>query len=221
LISQVILKRLAADRVEARVVWVSGHYTVLLTRPPVQRDSEVSGYEQMVERIRQMWEEGMSDDLEIAAKLSVEGFRSARSAGVSSKSVLKIRLQNGWHSTSHQSRKSRQAASGDQTVKTGESHQRQLVDGSSPTFDASATDRLKVGKLAPRIDAQSLRMKAGLVAARRAEDQNVLGSPQKLPVEQRRELPLDISLQSESSISHKRSRYCSYAQPSLAATAPS
>jgi hypothetical protein len=43
-----------------------------------------------------------------------------------------------------------------------ESHQRQLVDGSGPTFDASATDRFKVGKLAPRIDAYGLRMKAGL-----------------------------------------------------------
>lgn len=105
LISRVVINRLAMDQVEARIVWVSGHYTVLLTRHPVLRDREVSSYEQMVERIHQLWEEGITDDIELAKQLSTEGFHSARSAGVSTKSVMKIRLQHHWYTAYHQSRR--------------------------------------------------------------------------------------------------------------------
>ncbi len=104
LISRVIVKRLAPDQVEARIVWVSGHYTVLLTRPPVLCDRDISGYEEMVERIHELWQSGITDDRELAARLSAEGYRSARSEGVSSKSVMKIRLKNKWYSAYHQSR---------------------------------------------------------------------------------------------------------------------
>jgi hypothetical protein len=104
LISGVIVKRLAPDQVEARIVWVSGHYTILLTRPPVLRDREVSGYAEMVERIHKLWQSGMTDDRELAARLTTEGYHSARSEGVSSKSVMKIRLKHKWYSSYHQSR---------------------------------------------------------------------------------------------------------------------
>ena len=105
LISQVIVKRLAPDRVEARIVWISGHYTILLTCPPVFRDRDVSGYKKMVGRIHELWQSGITDDIELAARLTAEGYRSARSEGVSSKSVMKIRLKNKWYSAYHQSRK--------------------------------------------------------------------------------------------------------------------
>ncbi len=105
LISQVILKRLAPDQVEARIVWISGHYTVRLVRPPIHRERDVSGYEQMVERIHQLWAEGFTNDREMAAQLTAEGFHSARREGVSSTCVMKIRLEHGWYSTFHQSRK--------------------------------------------------------------------------------------------------------------------
>jgi DNA invertase Pin-like site-specific DNA recombinase len=104
LISRVIVKRLAPDQVEARIVWVSGYYTILLTRPPVFCDRDVSSYEEMVERIHELWQSGITDDTELAAKLSAEGYHSARSEGVSSKSVMKIRLKNKWYSAYHQSR---------------------------------------------------------------------------------------------------------------------
>ncbi|MEP7341212.1 MAG: recombinase family protein [Acidobacteriota bacterium] len=104
LISGVIVKRLAPDQVEARIVWASRHYTILLTRPPVLCDRDVSGYEAMVERIHELWQSGITGDTELAAKLSAEGYHSARSEGVSSKSVMKIRLKNRWYSAYHQSR---------------------------------------------------------------------------------------------------------------------
>jgi hypothetical protein len=104
LISQVILKRLAPDQVEARIVWVSGHYTSVLTRPPILCGVGVTGYEQLVERIGQLWREGWDSDAAIAAQLSAEGFHSARSEGVPSGTVMKIRLKQGWHTTQHQSR---------------------------------------------------------------------------------------------------------------------
>ncbi|MCA1604539.1 MAG: zinc ribbon domain-containing protein, partial [Acidobacteria bacterium] len=105
LISQVILKRIAPDQVEARIVWVSGHYTSLMTRPPIHREAEVTGYQQMVERVEELWREGWDSDEAIAAQLSAEGFHSARSAGVASKAVVKIRLTHGWHSTLQRSKK--------------------------------------------------------------------------------------------------------------------
>ena len=104
LISSVIVKRLAPDQVEARVVWISGHYTILLISHPVLCDRDVSGYQKMVERIHELWQSGITDDIELASKLSAEGYHSARSKGVSSKSVMKIRLKNKWYSTYHQSR---------------------------------------------------------------------------------------------------------------------
>jgi DNA invertase Pin-like site-specific DNA recombinase len=104
LISQVVLKRLAPDQVEARIVWVSGHYTSVVTRPPIHREAQVSGYPQMIERIEQLWREGWDSDAAIAEQLSAEGFHSARSAGVVSLAVMKIRLKQGWYTTLHQSK---------------------------------------------------------------------------------------------------------------------
>ncbi|MEJ7665282.1 MAG: zinc ribbon domain-containing protein [Hymenobacter sp.] len=71
---------------------------------PIWRDEEVSGYEEMVKRVRQLWEEGMGQDEQIAAKLSAEGYHSARSAGVTPKTVQNIRLEHGWYHLLHQSR---------------------------------------------------------------------------------------------------------------------
>jgi hypothetical protein len=106
LISRVILKRVAPDQVEARVVWVSGHYTAVMTRPPIHREVEVSGYQQMVERVEQLWRGGWDNDAAIAAQLSLEGFHSARSQGVTARAVQKLRLRQGWHTTQHRSKSS-------------------------------------------------------------------------------------------------------------------
>ena len=103
LISRVVLKRTAPDRVEIKIVWVSGHFSVFHVQPPIWRERDVSGYDQMVERVHELWALGQVDE-EIAARLTQEGFHSARSVGVSPVAVMKIRLEHKWYLTLHQSR---------------------------------------------------------------------------------------------------------------------
>ncbi len=103
LISRVILKRTAPDQVEVKIVWVSGHFSVNTIQPPIWRERDVSRYDQMVERIHDLWADGLGDET-IARCLTEEGFHSARSKEVTTTSVLKIRLQHKWYLPLHQSR---------------------------------------------------------------------------------------------------------------------
>jgi DNA invertase Pin-like site-specific DNA recombinase len=103
LISQVVLRRIAPDDIEVRIVWVSGHFTPVHARPPIRLGHEVNGYEEMVERIGSLWQAGMREDKEIAAQLTKEGFHSARSAGVSPALVKQVRVAHGWRSILRQS----------------------------------------------------------------------------------------------------------------------
>jgi DNA invertase Pin-like site-specific DNA recombinase/tRNA(Ser,Leu) C12 N-acetylase TAN1 len=96
LIAQVILKRVTPDHVEVKIVWVSGHYTVVDAQPPIQRERDVTGYAEMVERVGKMWREGVEDDEEMAARLTTEGFHSARAVRVLPVTVRKIRKSQGW-----------------------------------------------------------------------------------------------------------------------------
>lgn len=95
LISQVIVKRLVPDQVEIRIVWISGAYTDRTTLTPIHREQDVSGYEQMVERVGQLWQQGYNDE-QMADLLTQEGFHSARSPRVIPQSVMKIRLARRW-----------------------------------------------------------------------------------------------------------------------------
>jgi DNA invertase Pin-like site-specific DNA recombinase len=104
LIARVILKRVAADRIEVKTVWVSGHFSVAYLQPPIWRECDVTGYEQMVERIRELWSQGHADE-EIAARLTEQGFHSARSVKVVPHSVMKIRLHHKWYLKLHESRR--------------------------------------------------------------------------------------------------------------------
>ena len=103
LISRVMVKRTAADRVEVKIIWVSGHFSEGIVIPPVLHQHHVTGYDTMVERTRQLWAKGYSD-LQIADVLSREGFRSARRETVLAKTVMKIRHRHHWVSPSHQHR---------------------------------------------------------------------------------------------------------------------
>lgn len=96
LIARVILKRVTPDRIEVKVVWVSGHYTVVSARPPIRRERDVTGYAEMVARVESMWRDGIEDDEEMAARLTREGFHSARAAEVLPVTVRKIRKAHGW-----------------------------------------------------------------------------------------------------------------------------
>ena len=103
LISRVILKRIAPDRVAVKIVWVSGHFSEGVVIPPIHRQADVTGYETLVARVEQLWRDGYTDG-QIAETLSAEGFRSARSTRVSKATVLKIRNQQHWVSRYHQHR---------------------------------------------------------------------------------------------------------------------
>jgi DNA invertase Pin-like site-specific DNA recombinase len=104
LISRVILTRVAPDRVQVKIVWVSGHFSVAYLQPPIWRECDVTGYEQMVERVRELWSQGLTDE-EIAARLTEEGFHSARSTGVTRDPVMKIRLRHKWYMALHRMRR--------------------------------------------------------------------------------------------------------------------
>ena len=96
LISHVIVKRPVPDRIELRIVWISGCYTDCTAQTLIHRDQDVSGYDRMVARIYDLWQQGYNDE-QMAAQLTAEGFHSARSPHVTPKSVMKIRLAHQWH----------------------------------------------------------------------------------------------------------------------------
>ena len=96
LISHVIVKRSVPDRIEARIVWVSGHYSDHTAITPVHGEQDVTGYDEMVARIRELSKQGYND-AQTAAQLTEEGFHSARSTDVTSDSVMKIRLARKWY----------------------------------------------------------------------------------------------------------------------------
>ena len=104
LISHVTIKRPVPDRIEARIVWISGHYSDHTFLTPIHKDQDVSGYEEMVDRIRKLWKEGYNDE-QMAAQLTAEGFHSARSPHVTVKSVMKIRLARKWYLPREQMRR--------------------------------------------------------------------------------------------------------------------
>ena len=103
LISRVIVKRTAADRIEVKIVWVSGHFSEGTVIPPILRQRDITGYDTMVERIGQLWRAGYRDT-QIAETLTQQDFRSARRERVSATTVMKVRKQHHWVSRYHQHR---------------------------------------------------------------------------------------------------------------------
>ena len=95
LIGSVILTRVAPDQAEIKIVWVSGHYSVVHARLPVARDTNLTSAAAMAERIHVLYEQGMTDE-QMAQVLTQEGFHSARKPYVSTSKVYKVRLQNRW-----------------------------------------------------------------------------------------------------------------------------
>lgn len=94
LISYVVLTKETPDRVEVKIVWVSGHYSVAYARHPTVYQQDVSGYDEMVKRLEALWDQGF-DDTQIAAQLTAEGFHTARSSEVAPSSVVRLRRAHG------------------------------------------------------------------------------------------------------------------------------
>ena len=64
--------------------------------PPIRCLADDSRYEDMVERIHTLWQQGV-DDKEIARRLTRAGFKSARTAQVLASMVQRERLLRGWY----------------------------------------------------------------------------------------------------------------------------
>jgi DNA invertase Pin-like site-specific DNA recombinase len=95
LIAAVVLQKTAPGTVEVRIVWVSGHYSVVYAQTPIYRTRDLPRYAEMVERLHALWQQGQNDQ-QIAAQLTAAGFRSARSLQVTAATVQRIRLGCGW-----------------------------------------------------------------------------------------------------------------------------
>ena len=91
-----IVKRTLPDKIEIRIVWLSGCYTDQTAWTPIHREQDVSRFKIMLSRIKDLLNQGYND-VRIAEKLTAEGFHSARSDHVSPISVQKIRLARRWY----------------------------------------------------------------------------------------------------------------------------
>jgi hypothetical protein len=90
-----LISHVIANSVEIKIVWLSGHYTVVEGHPQVYRTSDLHDLPLMTERIHELWQ-AKKTDREIATLLSQEGFRSPRSLEVNPATVQRLRLQNNW-----------------------------------------------------------------------------------------------------------------------------
>jgi DNA invertase Pin-like site-specific DNA recombinase len=95
LISNVIIYRNVREIVEIKVIWVSGHCSVTTVPVPVQRLSELSTYGALLERVHQLWKQGLNDR-QMSEVLTAEGFRSAQNEYVTINVVLQLRKRNRW-----------------------------------------------------------------------------------------------------------------------------
>ena len=95
LIRRTILSRPQSDSTEIKIVWVSGAVSTLSVSQPLRRARDISGYEEMVERILALTAAGLTD-AKIARTLTEEGFRAARSKkGVPKNFVRDVRRKRG------------------------------------------------------------------------------------------------------------------------------
>jgi len=100
---RVVIRRPFADTVEAKVVWVSGAISMLAVHPPLLRQSDRPNYEHFVEHLLALGAAGYSER-EIAQRLTLAGFRSARSKRVPAGLVGEIRRARGQISLTEQFR---------------------------------------------------------------------------------------------------------------------
>jgi len=93
LISRVIATQLAADRIEIKIVWISGHFSVAQVIPPIHRQADASNYAELLARIDQLTKDGLTDP-EIATRLTAEGFHTARRGTVTIATIRKLRTRD-------------------------------------------------------------------------------------------------------------------------------
>ncbi len=103
LISRVIATRLAPDRIEIKIVWISGHFSAAHVIPPIHRQADVSNYDELIERLEALTKQGLTDP-QIAEELMKEGFHTARRLTITPGTIRKLRGRHGQVSPLHQHR---------------------------------------------------------------------------------------------------------------------
>jgi DNA invertase Pin-like site-specific DNA recombinase len=104
LIRRVIATRLAPDRIEIKIVWISGHFSLAQVIPPIHRQADASNYTELVQRLDELTGQGLTDP-EIADQLTAEGFHTARRLAVTTATIAKLRRRHGQVSSLHRHRK--------------------------------------------------------------------------------------------------------------------
>ena len=102
LIEKVVVQRLAADEVQARIVWQGGETTTLRIPTTVGRLADLAGAAEMERLICERSAAGVADAA-IAAELTAAGYRSPLAHEVLVSTVRIIRLRHGIMITRHQS----------------------------------------------------------------------------------------------------------------------
>jgi DNA invertase Pin-like site-specific DNA recombinase len=90
LIDKVVLRRLAADRISVRIVWRGGEISDLEVEAAVHTHRALTRGAEMEARLLDLARQGLDDET-IAARLTSEGYRSARRAHVPMETVRHIR----------------------------------------------------------------------------------------------------------------------------------
>ena len=93
LIDKVVMRRVARDKADVRIVWRGGEITEMTVMLPVNAISALPRHAEMAARVVELARAGV-DDAEIARQLTAEGHRSPSSAGVLPTTVQGIRLRH-------------------------------------------------------------------------------------------------------------------------------
>ena len=58
LVQRVVLKRVVRERIQVRVVWVSGHVSTLEVTPPIHRLEDLSTYPELLKEVEELFHQG-------------------------------------------------------------------------------------------------------------------------------------------------------------------
>ena len=94
LIDKVVLRRLAADNCEVRIIWKGGDWTTAELPLPVVTYAAMAGGAELIAEVLRRARAGQGDE-EIAAELTAAGYHAPLKDDVSAGSVQRIRVQHG------------------------------------------------------------------------------------------------------------------------------
>lgn len=93
LIDKVVVKRPNFSEIELRVVWVSGHYSLLNIDYPVRKTEDMKNYSEIVEIVKELTCRGLTEK-EIALELNEMNYRTARLRTFTGLSVVRLKSNN-------------------------------------------------------------------------------------------------------------------------------